>query len=130
MLPAPSGIALSAAVLSIVTKEWLFRYTIVYARGGLRSDALTANAWHHRSDALSSIGTMIGIGGAVLLGGRWAVLDPPIAAVILSFLYSEWQSRSRIRISTNCWKPLWILQLTKVLRKSSYPQKEYWVSMS
>lgn len=83
MLPAPSGIALSAAVLSIVTKEWLFRYTIVYARG-LRSDALTANAWHHRSDALSSIGTMIGIGGAVLLGGRWAVLDP-IAAVILSF---------------------------------------------
>ncbi|MEL7663117.1 MAG: cation diffusion facilitator family transporter [Methanosarcina mazei] len=83
MLPAPSGIALSAAVLSIVTKEWLFRYTIVYARE-LRSDALTANAWHHRSDALSSIGTMIGIGGAVLLGGRWAVLDP-IAAVILSF---------------------------------------------
>ncbi|AKB27255.1 Cobalt-zinc-cadmium resistance protein [Methanosarcina siciliae T4/M] len=83
ILPAPSRVALAAAVLSIVIKEWLYRYTMVYARK-FRSDALTANAWHHRSDALSSIGTMIGIGGAILLGGRWVVLDP-IAAVILSF---------------------------------------------
>jgi cation diffusion facilitator family transporter len=83
MLPAPSSIALAAAVLSIVIKEWLYRYTMVYARK-LKSDALTANAWHHRSDAFSSIGTMVGIGGAILLGGRWVVLDP-IAAVILSF---------------------------------------------
>lgn len=83
MLPAPSRIALAAAVISIVIKEWLYRYTMVYARK-LRSDALTANAWHHRSDAFSSIGTMVGIGGAILLGGRWVVLDP-IAAVILSF---------------------------------------------
>lgn len=83
VLPVPSRIALVAAVLSIVTKEWLYRYTIVYSRK-LRSDALTANAWHHRSDAFSSIGTMIGIGSAILLGGKWVVLDP-IAAVILSF---------------------------------------------
>lgn len=83
VLPVPSRIALVAAVLSIVIKEWLYRYTMVYARK-LRSDALTANAWHHRSDAFSSIGTMIGIGSAILLGGKWVVLDP-IAAVILSF---------------------------------------------
>ncbi|MHC1755679.1 MAG: cation diffusion facilitator family transporter [Methanosarcina sp.] len=83
VLPAPGGIALAAAIVSIALKEWLYRYTIIYARK-LKSDALTANAWHHRSDAFSSVGTMIGIGGAILLGGRWVVLDP-IAAVILSF---------------------------------------------
>lgn len=82
MLPAPSRIALAAAVFSIAIKEWLYRYTMGYARE-LRSDVLTANAWHHRSDAFSSIGTMVGIGGAILLGGRWTVLDP-VAAVILS----------------------------------------------
>ncbi|KKG14791.1 cation transporter [Methanosarcina sp. 2.H.T.1A.6] len=82
VLPAPSGIALAAAILSIVIKEWLYRYTIIYARK-LKSDALIANAWHHRSDAFSSVGTMVGIGGAILLGGKWVVLDP-IAAVILS----------------------------------------------
>ena len=49
-----------------------------------KSDALIANAWEHRSDAFSSIGTMLGIGGAIFLGGKWVVLDP-IAAVILSF---------------------------------------------
>ncbi len=83
MLPAPSKIALVAAILSIVLKEWLYRYTIVHGRK-LKSEALIANAWEHRSDAFSSIGTMIGIGGAILLGGKWAVLDPA-AAVILSF---------------------------------------------
>src|SRR5690606_3379389 len=55
-LPAPSSIVLIAAVLSIVLKEWLYRYTITSARE-LKSDALIANAWHHRSDAFSSIGT-------------------------------------------------------------------------
>ena len=82
-LPAPSSIAFIAAVISIVFKEWLYRYTMIYARE-LKSDALIANAWHHRSDAFSSIGTTIGVGGAILLGGKWVVLDP-IAAVILSF---------------------------------------------
>ncbi len=82
-LPAPSKVALVVAVISIVLKEWLYRYTIVYGRK-LQSDALIANAWEHRSDAFSSMGTMIGIGGAIYMGGKWVVLDP-IAAVILSF---------------------------------------------
>ena len=82
-LPEPSKIALIAAVLSIIIKEWLYRYTIAYGRE-LKSDALIANAWDHRSDAFSSVGTMIGVGGAIYLGGKWVVLDP-IAAVVLSF---------------------------------------------
>jgi cation diffusion facilitator family transporter len=82
-LPEPSKIALVAALISIVSKEWLYRYTIVCGRE-LKSDAVIANAWDHRSDALSSVGTMIGIGGAIFLGGQWVVLDP-IAAIVLSF---------------------------------------------
>lgn len=78
----PGMVALWAAVLSIALKEWTYRFT---ARVGRRvqSQALIANAWHHRSDALSSIGTAIGIGGAIFLGKDWAVLDP-IAAVVVS----------------------------------------------
>jgi len=82
-LEQPGMIALIAAVFSILTKEWLYRYTLNYANN-LKSDAMVANAWHHRSDAFSSVGTMLGIGGAIVLGGKWAILDP-IAAVILSF---------------------------------------------
>ncbi len=81
-LEQPGIIAFIAAVVSIITKEWLYRYTLNYARS-VKSDAMEANAWHHRSDAFSSVGTMLGIGGAIALGGKWAVLDP-IAAVILS----------------------------------------------
>jgi len=82
-LEQPGMIAFIAAVFSILTKELLFRYTLNYARK-IKSDVMQANAWHHRSDAFSSVGTMLGIGGAIALGGKWAVLDP-IAAVILSF---------------------------------------------
>lgn len=82
-LQQPGLIAFIAAVVSIVAKELLYRYTLNYARK-IKSDAMEANAWHHRSDAFSSVGTMLGIGGAIALGGKWAVLDP-IAAVILSF---------------------------------------------
>ncbi len=82
-LPEPSKIAFVAAVVSIVSKEWLYRYTIECGRE-LKSDAVIANAWDHRSDALSSVGTMIGIGGAIFLGGQWVVLDP-LAAIVLSF---------------------------------------------
>lgn len=81
-LEAPGGIALIAAVVSIVVKEWLFRYTEAVGKR-INSQAVVANAWHHRSDAFSSIGTMIGIGGAIALGERWRVLDP-IAAVVVS----------------------------------------------
>lgn len=81
-LSSPGWIALIAALLSIVSKEILFRYTNRVGRK-LDSPVVIANAWHHRSDALSSIGTGIGIGGAILLGEQWRVLDP-LAAVIVS----------------------------------------------
>ena len=84
-LPAPGKLALWVAILSIIVKELMYQYT---ARSGrkLESSALTANAWHHRSDALSSIGTAVGIGGAVLLGGRWTVLDPLASIVVGAML--------------------------------------------
>ena len=84
-LKAPGMLALWAAVVSIVLKELTYRYTIRYARK-LNSTALEANAWHHRSDALSSIGTAVGIGGAVLLGHRWTVLDPIASLVVGAFI--------------------------------------------
>ena len=79
----PGMLPLIAAFLSVTVKEWLYRYTIVWGRN-LDSSALIAKAWDHRSDALSSVGTLVGIGGAIFLGERWRVLDP-IAAVIVSF---------------------------------------------
>lgn len=79
---SPEVIALAAAIASILLKEWIFRVTRKVAHE-VESQALEANAWHHRSDAFSSIGTAIGIGGAVVLGNGWAILDP-IAAVIVS----------------------------------------------
>ena len=82
-LGSPDLIALIAALVSIVSKEALYRYTVFKGKK-LNSQAVVANAWHHRSDALSSIGTAVGIGGAILLGNHWRVLDP-IAAVIVSF---------------------------------------------
>jgi len=74
-LPAPGKLALWAALVSIAVKELLFQYTRFKGKK-LNSQALEANAWHHRSDALSSIGAAVGIGGAILLGDRWTVLDP------------------------------------------------------
>lgn len=82
-LEAPGSIALIAAALSVVAKEALYHWTVARGRA-LQSQAVVANAWHHRSDALSSIGTLVGIGGAILLGDRWRVLDP-LAAVVVSF---------------------------------------------
>lgn len=81
-LKSPGKIALVAALLSIACKEVLYQVT---SRIGKRyqSQVVIANAWHHRSDALSSIGTAIGIGGAILLGPKGRVLDP-LAAVIVS----------------------------------------------
>ena len=83
-LQAPGHLALWAALISLLVKEVLYRYTV--ARGKhLNSQAVIANAWHHRSDALSSIGAAIGIGGAILLGDRWTVLDP-IASVVVGLM--------------------------------------------
>lgn len=82
VLPQPGIIALWAALISIVSKEWCYRFTVRVGREA-QSQAVVANAWHHRSDAFSSVGTALGIGGAIFLGERWTVLDP-IAAVVVS----------------------------------------------
>ena len=84
-LKAPGLLALWAALLSIILKEAVFHYSMVQARK-LNSQAVEANAWHHRSDALSSIGTAIGIGGAIFLGERWTVLDPMAGIIVGLFI--------------------------------------------
>ncbi len=84
-IESPTYLALAAAVISIVAKESLYRYT-VSAGKDLNSPALVANAWHHRSDALTSVATLIGISGALLLGPHWSVLDPLAAVVVSGFI--------------------------------------------
>lgn len=83
-LERPTMLALIVAIVSIVSKEWLYRYTIRTGKK-IDSQAVIANAWHHRSDAVSSLGTLIGISGAMFLGEKWRILDP-IAAIIVSIL--------------------------------------------
>lgn len=84
ILERPTWLALIAAIVSILSKESLYRYT-VSAGKKVNSPAVIANAWHHRSDAISSIGTLIGISGAMFLGEKWRILDP-IAAIVVSIL--------------------------------------------
>lgn len=84
-LTMPGKLALWAALVSIFLKELIFQYTNRKAKQ-LDSQAMKANAWHHRSDALSSVGTAIGIGGAILGGERWAVLDPIASIVVGAFI--------------------------------------------
>lgn len=84
-LEAPGLLALWAALLSIILKEGIYHYSMIKARQ-LNSQAVEANAWHHRSDALSSVGTAVGIGGAIFLGQRWTVLDPLASVVVGAFI--------------------------------------------
>ncbi|MBQ6747620.1 MAG: cation transporter [Bacteroidaceae bacterium] len=84
-LAAPGRLALWAALVSIILKEAVYHYSMIKARQ-LNSQAVEANAWHHRSDALSSIGTAIGIGGAIFLGQRWTVLDPVASIIVGIFI--------------------------------------------
>ena len=84
-IESPGMIALGAAILSIFFKEALYRYTVIQSRK-LKSDVLKANAWHHRSDGLTSIGTAIGIGGAIILGDKWLILDPLAALFVSLFI--------------------------------------------
>lgn len=84
-LEAPGWLAFWAAVVSIGLKEWTYIFTIRAGRE-LDSPALKANAEHHRSDALSSMGTALGIGGAILLGRRWTILDPVASMVVALFI--------------------------------------------
>ena len=83
-LAKPGMVALWAAIVSIAVKEGLYQYTVIKGRR-LDSPAVVSNAWHHRSDALSSIGAALGIGGAIALGDRWTVLDP-IASLVVGLM--------------------------------------------
>ena len=83
-IASPGKIALIAALLSILVKELLFQVTAAVGRR-YESQTVIANAWHHRSDAFSSVATALGIAGAIWLGDSWTVLDP-LAAVIVSVL--------------------------------------------
>lgn len=80
-LPAPEMIALWAAVISIIGKEFLYQWTVKVGKR-LSSPVVIANAWHHRTDALSSVGSLVGIAGAIALGGEWTILDPLVGAAI------------------------------------------------
>lgn len=84
VLPRPGVVAIIAAAISIVTKEVLYQYTVRKGKQ-LESPSVVANAWHHRSDALSSIGALLGIGAAYFLGEKWRIADP-IAAIVVSAL--------------------------------------------
>lgn len=81
-LVVPGILALITAVFSIITKEWMFWYTKYYAKK-INSGALLADAWHHRSDALSSIGSFIGILGARL---GFPAMDPIASVIICLFI--------------------------------------------
>lgn len=80
----PEPLALIIIAASIVSKEWLYHYTLRAARR-IHSEAVRANAWHHRSDAFSSVATLAGVAGAMFLGERWRVLDP-VAALVVSVI--------------------------------------------
>lgn len=81
----PTYLALVMAAVSIVVKEGLYWYTIIIGRK-IDSPAVIANGWHHRSDAFSSIGTLIGISGAMFLGERWRILDPITSVIVGIFI--------------------------------------------
>lgn len=77
----PGLVALWAALLSIIIKETLYRWTVRVGKS-INSPVMIANAWHHRTDAISSVASAAGIAGAAFLGGRWAILDPLVGGVI------------------------------------------------
>ena len=80
-IPKPGFIALIAAAVSILAKEIIYHFTVKVGRK-TGSTVVIANAWHHRSDAFSSVGALLGIGGAMILGSRWTVLDPIVSCLI------------------------------------------------
>lgn len=86
LLPRPGAVALVAAAVSILVKEILYRYTVRVGRW-IDSPSVVANAWHHRSDALSSLGTLLGIGCAFFLGDKWRIADPIAALIVSVFIF-------------------------------------------
>ncbi len=85
-LPRPGAVALAAAAVSVVVKEALYWYTVRAGRL-LRSPSVVANAWHHRSDAFSSLGTLAGIGCAYFFGEEWRIADPAAAMIVALFIF-------------------------------------------
>ncbi len=83
-LPRPEVLTLYIAIASIALKEFCFRYTLRYGRR-LNSSALIANAWHHRSDAISSVATLVGVSFAIFMGAKWRIMDP-IASIIIAVM--------------------------------------------
>lgn len=106
-LKQPGMIAFWTAIISIVIKEILFIYTNRVGEK-IKSDAIIANAWHHRSDAFSSIGTALGIAGAIFLGENWRILDPIAGVIVSLFIF-------KVGISI-------VLPSVKELLESSLPQ--------
>ncbi len=84
IIPRPGVIAIVAAATSIIAKEALYQYAMCVGRK-IDSPSVIANAWHHRSDALSSVGALLGIGMAYFLGEKWRIADP-IAAIAVAAL--------------------------------------------
>ena len=84
-LPRPDIFTIIVALASIGSKEYLYRYTI-HAGKRINSSSLIANAWHHRSDAISSIATLIGVSAAYFLGSQWRILDPVASIIIAVFI--------------------------------------------
>lgn len=82
----PGILALIAALISIISKELLYQYTKSVGKR-IKSAAVVANGWHHRSDAFSSVGTLIGIGGAIFLGNKWTLLDPVASFIVSLFIF-------------------------------------------
>lgn len=108
-LEKPGIIALIAAIVSVIIKEALYWYTVIVGKK-INSKAVIANAWHHRSDAFSSIGTSLGIGGAIFLGEKWRILDPLAGALVSIFI---------IKVAIDLGLPS-----IKELLESSIPKKE------
>lgn len=85
ILPKPLPIALVILIISIVSKEWLYWATLRVGKR-IHSQAVITNAWHHRTDSFSSIATLVGVGGSMLLGEQWRVLDPVAAMIVAIFI--------------------------------------------
>lgn len=113
-IAVPGVLALVAAIVSIVTKEWMYWYTIIAAKK-INSGALKADAWHHRSDALSSVGALIGIGGARM---GYPFMDSVASVVICIFIikaaYDIFKDAIDKMLDTSCDKDT-VKKLRKVI---------------
>lgn len=110
-IESPGTVAFVIAIVSILLKEILYRYTISKGRQ-LNSQSVIANAWHHRSDAFSSIGTAAGIGGAILLGDKWVILDPIAAMAVSIFI-----CKVAVQLTVPCFNELLEKSLPEATKK-------------